>query len=126
MKDIQIHSDKKNWYKYILPKQLTKSEPIFRWLFWVYRLDKPEYQEKLLKQGQRTFVYCPHCETELISSNSFVADTDYVYYKCANCKTETKWDFDFLCPILVEYKPSGCDNWLKYQSTKSNDREVGK
>lgn len=122
MKDIQIHSDKRNWYKYLLPKQLTKTEPIFRWLFWVYKLDRKEYQEKLHKEGQNTFVYCPKCNTELISSNSFVEDTDFVYYKCANCSTMTKWDFDFLCPILVEYKPVGTDLWLKYQNTEEDTK----
>lgn len=116
---LELHNDRKNWYKYLIPKQLTKNAPIFRWLFWVYKLDKVEHQERLLKQGQRTFVYCPSCNNELISSNSFVADTDYVYYKCSNCSTETKWDFDFLCPILVEVKT------LKDTEFKKYHREVG-
>ena len=38
------------------------------------------------------------------SSNSFVKDTDYVYYKCSNCGYESKWDFDFLTPILIDNK----------------------
>lgn len=113
--DIKLHDDKRNWYKYIKPKQLTKNAPVFRWLFWVYRLDRQEYQEKLHKEGQNTFVYCSECDNELISSNSFVKDTDFVYYKCSNCGTETKWDFDFLCPILVEYKTIKDTEWKKYQ-----------
>lgn len=111
--EIKVHSDKKNWYKYIKPKQLTKAVPVYRWLFWVYRLDKKEQQEKLYKQGQRTFVYCPHCDNELISSESFVKDTDFVYYKCANCSTESKWDFDCPAPYIVGYKPQG-EEWRKY------------
>lgn len=54
------------------------------------------------RKKQRTFVYCPHCNNELISSNSFVEDTDFVYFKCKKCGTESKWDFDTPVPLLVE------------------------
>ena len=56
----------------------------------------------MLKKGQRTFIYCPRCGMEQISSGSFVADTDYVYYKCKQCGKETKWDFDAPSPILIK------------------------
>ena len=62
---------------------------------------KQKFQEKQLKKGQRTFIYCPNCDNELIGSNSFIKDADYVYYKCDKCGTESKWNFDFICPILL-------------------------
>ena len=102
---IQLHRIKRDWYKYLRPKRICKEEPIYKWLFFVIRLNKEEYQEKLYKKtGQSTFIYCPKCNNELISSNSFVKDTDYVYYKCSNCGYESKWDFDFLTPILIDNK----------------------
>lgn len=67
------------------------------------KTEKQKFQEKQLKKGQRTFAYCPKCDNELISSNSFIKDTGYVYYKCDKCGTESKWDFDFICPILLEW-----------------------
>ena len=104
---MEIYRNKNNkyWYKYFIPKLISdKGElPIYKWLFWNIKLNKQEQQDMLLKQGQHTFIYCPYCDNELISSDSFVKDTDYVYYKCSKCGAETKWDFDFLCPILVEY-----------------------
>lgn len=47
---------------------------------------------------QRTFIYCD-CGNELITSNSFIKDTDFVYYKCSRCGKESKWDFDAPVPI---------------------------
>lgn len=101
---IGIHSRKSDWYKYLKPKRLTlkHNPPIYKWLIWYIALDKKEYQELQHKRGQNTFIYCPKCDTELISSNSFVKDTDYVYCRCRNCGTESKWDFDAPCPILIK------------------------
>jgi len=51
---------------------------------------------------QRTFCYCPLCQNELISSNSFVSDEDVVTYKCAKCLLVSRWDFDSSpMPMLV-------------------------
>ena len=35
---LQLHSNKRIWYKYILPKRLTlKQNPaVYRWLWWVW------------------------------------------------------------------------------------------
>ena len=105
---IGIHKAKyKNsqWYHYLIPKRLTLdcNPPIFKWLFWCFELNKKEYQEYLYKKKKQTcFVYCPKCDTELISSNSLVKDTDYVYFKCKHCGKESKWDFDFSCPMLIK------------------------
>lgn len=101
---IRIHEIKHNWYKYIKPKRLTLKQhpPIYKWLWFTIELDKQEYQKLKHKQGQNTFCYCPVCNNELISSNSFVKDTDYVYFKCTDCEATSKWDFDFMCPILVD------------------------
>ena len=51
--------------------------------------------------NQKTKCFCPKCELELCSSDSFLRDTDFVYYRCRRCKTESKWDFDSICPILL-------------------------
>lgn len=61
---------------------------------------------------QRTFCYCPECRNELCSSNSFVKDTDYVYYKCSKCGHDSKWDFDtWMIPVVVDDqgKPLKCN-----------------
>jgi hypothetical protein len=50
---------------------------------------------------QRTFCYCPNCNNELISSNSFVSDNELVTYKCTNCNCISHWDFDVPAPILI-------------------------
>lgn len=55
------------------------------------------------KNKQTTFVYCPNCDNELISSDSFVKDEDFVYYKCSECDIESIWDFDAPAPILIRY-----------------------
>ena len=51
---------------------------------------------------QRTFIYCPRCHNELISSDSFVEDKDgIVKYKCTECGNVTFWDFiHFPIPYL--------------------------
>lgn len=53
------------------------------------------------KSNQTTFCYCPICNNELISSGSFVEDTDLVKYKCVKCQTETDWLFDAPAPLLL-------------------------
>lgn len=44
---------------------------------------------------QKTFIYCPKCNNELIKNGNLIKDTDFVYFKCI------KWDFDTPCPILI-------------------------
>lgn len=65
------------------------------------KTEREKFERKQLKKGQTTFCYCK-CGNELTSSNSFIEDTDFVYYKCSKCGRKSKWDFDFPCPILVE------------------------
>lgn len=109
---IGIHSRKSDWYKYLKPKRLTlkHNPPIYKWLIWYIALDKKEYSKLKNKKGQNTFVYCPICDNELISSNSIVKDTDYVYYKCKNCGHEGEFYFDAPCPILVKEGYNGRTN----------------
>lgn len=91
------------WYRYLKPKRICHDYPIYQWLCFVYRLDKEEYQKKVVNEGKRySFIYCPKCDADLIENNSFYEDTDYVYYECTNCGTKSKWDFDAPCPILVD------------------------
>lgn len=55
--------------------------------------------------NQTNWVWCPKCHHDLVGTNSFFAETDHVYYKCSNCSTESKWDFNNgICPILIDYK----------------------
>ena len=53
------------------------------------------------KREQRCFCYCPKCNNELISSNSFVSDEEFVTYKCVECGEVSKWIFDVPTPILI-------------------------
>lgn len=53
------------------------------------------------KPMQTLWCWCPGCQKDLVSSNSFVKDTDFVYYKCTNCGHESKWDFDTYGPAVV-------------------------
>lgn len=113
MIEMKIGISKYNkWYKYLKPKRISYDYPIYQWLCFECRLDKEEYQKKVVSKGKRySFIYCPKCDADLIENNSFTEDTDYVYYRCTNCGTESIWDFDVPCPILVStnYK-EGEDN----------------
>jgi transposase-like protein len=54
------------------------------------------------KKRQTTFCYCPSCNEDLCSNNSFVDDTDLVRYECSVCDTKSEWDFDIApVPILM-------------------------
>jgi len=49
--------------------------------------------------SQRTFIYCPHCKNELVSSNSIIRDVyvhDYnvVHYRCSECSFNSYWNLD--------------------------------
>lgn len=68
----------------------------------IVELIKYEWEHK----NQRTFCYCPVCSNELNSSNSFVKDTDQVYYMCSRCGSRSVWNFDIApAPILEKYEP---------------------
>ena len=59
--------------------------------------------ESRYKKSQKTFVYCPKCNNELISSQSFVSDGEFVTYKCKGCGEVSNWDFDtFPIPVLIK------------------------
>lgn len=94
------------WFYYLRPKRLTlmSSPPIYKWLFWVISLDKKEYREFLHKRGQNTFIYCPKCDLELISSESWksIKEDGTEVFKCKNCGFESIWNFDLPCPTLLE------------------------
>ena len=106
---IGIHKVKyrhSQWFYYLKPKRLTFmfAPPIYKWLFWVIRLNKEEYEKVLHKKGQHTFIYCPKCDLELISSQSwFYRKKDGTeVYMCKNCGTKSLWDFDCVVPILLK------------------------
>lgn len=54
------------------------------------------------KPKQTAYYYCPRCNNELVSSNSFVEDQDgIVKYRCSKCDEITFWDFiHYPVPIL--------------------------
>lgn len=51
---------------------------------------------------QRTFVYCPKCNTELCSTGELLGDTDLVRYRCIVCGHRSGWNFDMPAPVLIE------------------------
>lgn len=61
----------------------------------MFRRPKPQPPE------QTTFCYCQQCGNELISSGSFMEDTDLVRYVCARCGYLTEWLFDAPVPLLI-------------------------
>ena len=112
--------DKNKWWKYIRMKRITGNyaPPIYRWLFWIWTPDKYEYQKLLYKQGQRTFIYCPHCDLELISSKSRVpTDVPLLteYYKCNHCYHLSEWDFDTPTPTLIKDYGNTEDSYKKLE-----------
>ena len=54
---------------------------------------------KKKKEKQRTFLYCPKCNTELFK-NGILIKNDYgiVEYNCPNCGNTSFWDFSFSAP----------------------------
>lgn len=56
--------------------------------------------------NQGTKCFCPCCDNELCSSNSWIASQDkrldIEFYKCSKCGVASKWDFGAPCPILIE------------------------
>lgn len=56
------------------------------------------------KPKQYTWCYCPGCKRDLCSMepSPFVEDAELVVYRCTNCGTESRWDFDtYPCPVTV-------------------------
>lgn len=68
-------------------------------------LFKRLFKRKVKPTKQTLWCWCPGCKKDLVSSKSFVKDTDFVYYKCTNCGTESKWDFDTYGPVVVLVEP---------------------
>jgi RNase P subunit RPR2 len=73
---------------------------MFSWLLKIF--SKP-------KKKQSLKIYCLYCNTELISSDSFVSDTydchnnNHVIYKCKNCGNISDYNFD-IAPIPINWK----------------------
>ncbi len=102
------------WYYYLIPRRLTlRTNPkvLFKWLWFIFEPSKEQYERWLMKKfDQYTFVYCPHCGLELISSHSEMNKDEYdfyVYYNCANCHMLSKWDFSAPAPMLIEAQRIG-------------------
>lgn len=69
------------------------------WAFVIVKIEDKKYSN--YKKQQRTHVYCPKCNNELVKNGNLIRDTDFVYFKCSKCGHESKWDFDAPCPILI-------------------------
>ena len=97
------------WWKYLKMKRISSesSMPVYRWLKWIWIPDKYEYQALKYKEGQRTFIYCPYCNMELISSNSHIptdVPLDLEYFQCKNCLHLTEWDFEIRKKHITNWK----------------------
>jgi predicted RNA-binding Zn-ribbon protein involved in translation (DUF1610 family) len=53
---------------------------------------------------QTTRVYCPTCRNELVANGVLLYDspTHGVLYRCDNCDSFSRWDFDAPAPLLLE------------------------
>ena len=71
----------------------------------IHELKKDIFRKEMeYLYNQTTFVYCPTCGCELISSEiSLVEDTDLVHFDCKNCDTQSTWDFNSPSPILLRH-----------------------
>ena len=94
----------KPWYKKVRFRQLTpkgiKNRPkIYSWLGFIF------YNDKKIKESQTCYVYCPICHTELISTNSYIGQTEkgLEQFRCNVCRTRSLWDFDLPTPVLKDY-----------------------
>ena len=50
---------------------------------------------------QTTFCYCPVCKSELISTNSYVGESEFTRFKCKSCGVESRWIFDTPIPLRL-------------------------
>lgn len=59
------------------------------------------FSEYIRKRNQKTFIYCPKCNTEMISNGYYISDHDgIVKYRCSVCGNVSFWDFCFPAPYL--------------------------
>ena len=94
----------KPWYKKVrfrrlTPKRIKNRPKIYSWLGFIF------YNDKKLKESQTCYVYCPICHTELISTNSYIGQTEkgLEQFRCNVCRTNSLWDFDVPTPVLKDY-----------------------
>ena len=94
----------KPWYKkvrfrHLTPKKIKNRPKIYSWLGFIF------YNDKKLKESQTCYVYCPVCHTELISTNSYIGQTEkgLEQFRCNICRTNSLWDFDVPTPVLKDY-----------------------
>ena len=92
------------WYKKVkfrrlTPKKIKNRPKIYSWLGFIF------YNDKKLKENQTCYVYCPICHTELISTNSYIGQTEkgLEQFRCNVCRTNSLWDFDVPTPVLKDY-----------------------
>ena len=94
----------KPWYKKIrfrrlTPKKIKNRPKIYSWLGFIF------YNSDKLDEEQRCYIYCPRCHTELISTNSYIGQTEkgLEQFRCNVCRTNSLWDFDLPTPVLKDY-----------------------
>jgi len=70
-------------------------------------LELPKAIKEIDRYNSNTTIYCPKCDNELIHSDSHTGSglmgiqDGFEFYKCSNCKHESRWDFDCIVPILL-------------------------
>lgn len=94
----------KPWYKNLKPKRCTPKnmynrKTVYSWLGFIF------YNSDKLDEEQRCYIYCPRCHTELISTNSYIGQTEkgLEQFRCNVCRTNSLWDFDLPIPVLKDY-----------------------
>lgn len=64
---------------------------------------------RFFKPKQYTFIYCPVCKNELISTSMVFSTNDETYeYICSQCTCASRWNFDVIPGgfLLSHQKPS--------------------
>lgn len=94
----------KPWYKKmrfrrLTPKKIKNRPKIYSWLGFIF------YNSDKLNEEQRCYIYCPRCHTELISTNSYIGQTErgLEQFRCNVCRTNSLWNFDLPTPVLKDY-----------------------
>lgn len=59
------------------------------------------------KLKNRTAIFCPFCDNNLIHSNSHFATMTcgWEHFTCRNCDRWSAWDFDAPAPLLMDKEP---------------------
>jgi len=58
--------------------------------------------------AQKTRIYCPECQNEMIADDSSTYEYDaegiLLHCTCGSCNELSIWDFDAPCPLLLSHR----------------------